>query len=150
MGGVHRCGAGSVEWPLASKVEGFLVILVDKPWCRGPTDQLPIEPWLLLPHALSKDLLGRSLRSTIIQHFWPIYPMMTTGVPEFCAGDAAAKATSVPLCLTRSEKTQHTMIPRCGRWNLDMLELLSLVARGLSDRPIAAARGTAFCRYEKG
>jgi hypothetical protein len=76
--------------------------------------------------------------------------MMTTGVPEFCAGDAVAKATSVPLCLTRSEKTQHTMIPRCGRWNLDMLELLSLVARGLSDRPIAAARGKAFCRYEKG
>jgi hypothetical protein len=69
---------------------------------------LPAEHGLLLPHALSKDLLVQDLRSTIIQHFLPVYPLMTTGVPEFCAGRAVAKATSVPCCLTRSEKTQHT------------------------------------------
>ena len=62
----------SGHWP--GKVEGFFcnpsrqTLVV-----RGPAGSIAsAEHGLLLPHALSKDLLGQRLRSTIIQHFLPI------------------------------------------------------------------------------
>jgi hypothetical protein len=106
--GSTACGAGSVEWPLATgqaRLKGFSSTPVDEP-CRGPADQLLAEPGCCA--ASTRVIEGFAgpgpevpqLSSTSC----PFTQWMHTAVPEFCAGDAVAKVTSVPLCLTRSER----------------------------------------------
>lgn len=65
--GAHGCGAepGS-EW--ATRVKGFRAILVANP-VVGRRINCLLLLLLLLPHALSKDLLARARSSTIIQNF---------------------------------------------------------------------------------